>query len=146
MKVWHPFQVRHELLLVSRFAVVGLLATAVHASTAWGLITLAAMPAIPANSIAFLLAFSVSLVGHYVWTFSAPGDPARAMRRFLTVAVSGFGLNTVVLSFLLKADVLSPATAAVLSVFVVPPATFIASRAWAFRVDAGACPLSGKEP
>lgn len=122
-----------ELFTVVRFGLVGLLATAVHVTTVWILLTAVGIAPIPANTLAFLIAFGVSFTGHYAWTFRVPGNPRRAILRFSVIAVFAFVANTLLLAFLIHKGYFSPAFSAMLSVSVVPAISFVASRLWGFK-------------
>ncbi|MFV3413762.1 GtrA family protein [Pseudomonas nitroreducens] len=122
-----------ELLIAARFGVVGICATALHIGVVWSLITHTAMPALLANLIAFLCAFGLSFTGNYIWTFSTPGSPGQAMRRFFLISLSAFLINSTLLAAILASGWLSPRLAAVASAAVVPGITFLASRLWGFQ-------------
>ncbi|QJP06768.1 GtrA family protein [Pseudomonas multiresinivorans] len=122
-----------ELLIAARFGIVGIGATALHISVAWSLITYMATPALLANLIAFLCAFGLSFGGNYLWTFSTPGSPAKAIRRFFVISLSAFLANSALLATILASGWLSPRLAVVASAAVVPGFTFLASRLWGFR-------------
>lgn len=126
-------QVGHELALAGRFGIVGGAATLSHMSIVWLLITVGNTPVLAANLAAFLCAFFVSFAGHYKWTFCAPGNPRRAILRFLLIASAGFAANNGLLIILLGAGWLSPPGAAVVAVGIIPAVTFLASRLWGFR-------------
>jgi putative flippase GtrA len=133
------FQLRRiwrELLTVLRFGIVGVMATTVHIFVVWVLLNHTHLATLIANAFAFLTAFGVSFSGHYFWTFQNPGDPGRAVRRFLLISSGGFAMNTLFLASMLRMGWLSPFASAVVSVAVIPLATFLASRLWGFgRTD-----------
>lgn len=122
-----------ELLLAARFGVVGVAATALHVGVVWTLVTYSTLPALVANLIAFICAFGLSFSGNYIWTFSAPGSPGRAMRRFFLISIAAFTANSTLLITLLSSGWLSPPRAAVASAAIVPCISFIASRLWGFK-------------
>lgn len=122
-----------EAWIAARFGVVGVSATALHLAVAAGLLMLAGAPPLLANTGAFLVAFCLSFSGNYFWTFRAPGNAGRAMRRFLAISGSAFLVNTLVLSALLESGRVAPLIALVLSVAVMPVITYLASRLWGFR-------------
>ncbi|WP_285274606.1 GtrA family protein [Halopseudomonas bauzanensis] len=125
-----------ELLIAARFGVVGAAATTLHIGVVWALLTYSELPALLANLAAFLCAFTLSFAGNYIWTFSAPGSPGRAMRRFFLISMIAFIANSTVLITLLASGRLSPPLAAVASAAIVPGISFIASRLWGFRQEA----------
>jgi putative flippase GtrA len=128
--------VARELLTASRFAIVGLAATAVHVTAVWVILRTTGIPVYLATFCAYLIAFSVSFVGHYFWTFGAPGSPLRSLGRFFLISLAGFGTNLVVLTVLLHSHLFSQSTCAVVAAMAVPVVTYCASRLWGFRKHA----------
>lgn len=126
-------RIRRELLTILRFGSVGVIATVVHILVVWVLLNHTRLPALISNAIAFLTAFGVSFFGHYFWTFQNPGNPGRAIRRFLLISTGGFAMNTLLLAAMLRIGWLSPFASAVVSVAIIPLVTFLASRLWGFR-------------
>lgn len=124
-----------ELVIAARFAAVGVTATTLHIGVVWTLITYSELHELIANLIAFICAFGLSFSGNYIWTFSAPGSPGRAMRRFFLISMIAFLANNTLLLALLASSWLSPSRAAVASAAIVPGISFIASRLWGFRQD-----------
>jgi putative flippase GtrA len=123
-----------EAIIASRFILVGIAATGMHLFVLWLLIFTTTFPTLLANLFAFLAAFGVSFAGHYIWTFSSPGEPYQAVRRFLLISISAFLFNSVLLAGLLSTEWLKPMHAAMLSVAAIPALTFLGSRLWAFGI------------
>jgi len=130
-------EVRVLVAQLSKFASVGVVATAVHA-VVYGFAGKLLEP-ILANFIAFLIAFIFSYVGHFLWTFRAQTEGQEVHKafayqiRFLVVAVSGLVLNSLavwVVTQWLQIDYLY---AVVPMVFVVPLVTFGLAKRWAFK-------------
>jgi putative flippase GtrA len=124
-----------EMLLAGRFALVGVAATVVHMLVVWVLIEKSSLFPLLSNCFAFLTAFGISFTGHYLWTFRAPGNPFRAMRRLFIISSAAFAMNSILLAGILKAEWLPPSTAAVLAAGIVPAITFLASRFWGFSTS-----------
>ena len=122
-----------EILTAGRFGLVGLLATVVHIAIVWVLLALTNITPVLANTLAFMVAFSISFVGNYLWTFRSPGSPRRAILRFFVIAASAFIANTLVLAFLVGKGWFSPVVSAILSASLVPAVSFFASRLWGFE-------------
>jgi putative flippase GtrA len=122
-----------ELLRLSRFAVVGILATSTHVGVVWLLIGHLAVRPLLANLLAFLVAFGVSFIGQYRWTFRSTRDWRSALWRFLVTALLGFAMNNILLVALLEAGLVSQELSAVLAVGVIPLVTYTLSRLWVFR-------------
>lgn len=122
-----------ELATAFRFGLVGLAATGVHVAVAWLLLALTNAHPLAANTLAFLVAFAVSFSGHYYWTFRAPGQPLRAILRFIAIALLGFATNSLVLAALLRSGRISDRAAIAVALVIVPAITFLGSRLWGFR-------------
>ena len=122
-----------ELVVALRFGVIGILATAIHIAVVWLLLSTSGLPTLLANTIAFINACGISFTGNYFWTFGAPGAPRRALCRFLTISISAFFLNSLLLSAILQLQLFSPPLAASGSAAVIPLITFLASRFWGFK-------------
>jgi len=121
-----------ELLVASRFGLVGLAATAVHLAIVTLLIRAGLAPLL-ANLLAFLCAFGVSFCGHYFWTFRSSAGIASAVLRFFLIAVGGFFINSALLAMLLRWTTLENTTCALIAVLIVPVLSFFASRLWGFK-------------
>lgn len=122
-----------EVLQLARFSTVGLAATGVHAGVLVLLIQLLGKDPLVANAGAFACAFCVSFFGHHAWTFASRLSRRRAVWRFLVVQGTAFAVNNVLLVSLLRMHALPNLAAALVSLLVMPLATYLMSRAWAFR-------------
>ena len=116
-----------------RFLVSGGAATATHAGILWASTRLG-LPAVPANTIAFLVAVGVTYVGQRYWVFRvAPTSFAR----FASVVGMGLALQTGGMWALLALGI--PMWWAWLCLTVsVPVFTYLAMRLWAFHDSDGA--------
>lgn len=121
-----------DLAMATRFGLVGLAATGTHMLALHFFCERTALPVLPSNTLAFLLAFGISFTGHYFWTFRAPGAPLRAAARFFVISGISFLFNTLTLLAANASGFFSPFHAALVAVFVIPPTTFIASHLWGF--------------
>lgn len=128
-------KLKTETASAGKFAVVGVLATLTHAAVAAGLLESGALPPLAANLCGYLVAFWVSFGGHYFWSFAhlrQEGTAVKSIVRFLIVSVSGFLLNTAILSLWLKLTPWSELMGLLFSIAIVPALTFMAARLWAF--------------
>lgn len=123
----------HELITASKFAVVGLAATAVHVGVVWLLMGLFSQPPYLANALAFLTAFGFSYLGHCHWSFRAQERQGNSFRRFFLIASSAFLLNNILLTYMLEKAYFSELVSVIIAVFIIPLYTFIGSRFWAFK-------------
>lgn len=120
---------------LARFATVGGVATLVHLAVAW-LAHRAGFSPLQANGAGFAVAFAVSYLGHFHWTFGRPGHHARHLPRFVVLSAMGYALtNLIVWAVTLTAGARFEASLAVI-LLVVPVFTWAAGRFWAFRPDA----------
>jgi putative flippase GtrA len=122
-----------ELFIMGRFTLVGIVATIVHISIAWLLIANAELYPLTANFLAFLCAFMLSFSGHYYWTFRSRANRAQALRRFFVISGTAFLVNNIVLTGLLRTDVIAPVLATICAAFLIPVFTYVLSRLWVFR-------------
>ena len=117
----------------ARFGIVGLIATALHVAVAWTLNHVAGAGPYAANAMAWMIAFVFAYLGHFYWTFGRSGNHRRHQLRFTVVSAAGFGMNNVVIWLVVDQLGLSFDVALVAILVVVPPASWVLSRLWAFR-------------
>lgn len=119
---------------VVRFGLVGAAAAATHFVIAVACVRGAGLDPQVANVVGFLVAFSVSFLGQWRWTFGAHGAPlARALPSYFLVSVSGFLANALAYRWLLTHTRLRYDVALALVLIAVAAMTFLLSRFWAFR-------------
>ena len=126
-------QTKQEVLTLSRFTLVGIIAACVHISIVWALITQISIEALLANLVAFLTAFIISFTGQYLWTFRSNRNWQSALIRFFLISLLAFALNNMALITLLDLGFMSDSLAAILSACVIPIITYLAGRFWAFK-------------
>lgn len=115
-----------------RFGTVGLWATAVYTVAAAVAHGIGASPSL-ANALGYAVATTVSFLGHFYWTFGKSTGHARAFLRFLAVSGGGFLLSAAI-THTFTAWLGAPFWATLAAIVgVVPPATLLAGRYWAFR-------------
>lgn len=116
-----------------KFGIVGMMATGLHLLVGLTMISSGWSP-ILSNAMAFLVAFSVSFIGHLGFSFSDhDADIVTAAWRFGLTALAGFAVNQALLVLLLRHFALRPAAALCLSTASAAALTFLLSRYWAFR-------------
>ena len=123
----------HELGIISRFGVVGIIATTIHLLAVYLILILTKQSPYTANTIAFTLAFAVSFIGNYYWTFKGSGNLRRSIQRFAIISFFAFSLNTLILSAILEKHWFTPAVSGALAALIIPFTSFLGSRLWAFR-------------
>ena len=128
-----------------RFGVVGLVATAVHFLFAVAAVQLFELAPQLANLLGFGVAFCVSFLGQWRWTFArrATTPVARALPLYLMVSIGGFVANALVYEWLLTHTAWRYDVALAVVLVAVAALTFVASRVWVFKARAGGHPKSG---
>lgn len=117
--------------MITRFALVGLTAMAVHWSLAAALIS-ADVSALLANVLGFICALGVSYQGHGRWTFSSTRSWQHSLPRFLVSALGGFALNQSLYALSLLWIPLDPRLLLAMVILVVAGISFLVYRLWAF--------------
>ena len=117
---------------VSKFSIIGAVATVVHIIIAESLIHSTIIAPLRANLFAFSVALFISFVGHYYWSFSCQAHKGRAFLRFFVVALIAMAANNALLSVLLILDWFVIDVSIVVAALVVPILSFILGRTWAF--------------
>ena len=118
-----------EAWRIARFGVVGVAATGTQAA---GSLLAAYLKAHDwqAILIGFVPAFAISYIGHRYFTFGHGSKSS--FFKFLTVALIGLAVAEAVLPFL--RDHFGVYVRVLVSVLVMPFATYLAAKFWAFRV------------
>ncbi len=125
---------RQNFWQVFKFTIVGGLATATHAGLFIFIMEVRFAGALQANFAAFAVAFLVSFLGQYHWTFKNSSDShwTQKMVRFMVVALIGLGLNTAAVYIIVDKFLLPYAYAVLFMTTIVPVTTFIINKKWAF--------------
>jgi len=117
-----------------RFGLVGAAAAATHFAVAVACVRLAQIDPQFANVLGFLVAFAVSFLGQWRWTFAGQAAPiGRALPSFFGVSILGFVTNALSYRWLLTHTTLRYDVALALVLVGVAALTFVLSRFWAFR-------------
>jgi putative flippase GtrA len=122
-----------DLVLAYRFFLIGLLATITHMFFVWWFITKVLLNVYYANFYAFLVAFFVSFLGHYYWTFKERPKIIFALLKMLVVSISAFFLNIIALTFFIEYFLFLEVNAALAAASIVPLLSFVGMRLWIFK-------------
>ena len=123
-----------------KFGAVGGAATLTHVGSFTLGIELFGLQPLVSNLAAFCVAFGVSFIGHFCWTFRDQTVvrerglrlPWAAFFRFAAVAVTGLALNSLAVFLVVSQLDLHYGYACVLMLTAVPFCTFMLSKFWAF--------------
>ena len=116
-----------------RFAVVGAIATTIHAAVFALLVEATPIDPVVATAIAFVVAFAAGFALNRSWTFGSRADPIAQLPRYLVVQLVGLALNAAIMAFAVHVQRWSPYAGLALAIVLVPPVTFALARGWAFR-------------
>ena len=115
---------------LNRFVLIGAIATFVHLFVSRAILLYQAnLPELVVNSLAFVVAFFISFLGHRHFTFKVQGS----MIKFLSVSLLGFLVNNTLLFYIVKAQFLSGWDAILLSTLSIPILTYLLAKLWVFR-------------
>lgn len=115
-----------------RFSLIGALATVLHMAVGVTLIHAGWSPLL-ANVFSFLVAFLVSFMGHYGFSFPGHGMTlSTSLKRFVLVAVCGFMVNETLLAGLVRFSSIPGIWCLIISTSTAAILTFAASRSWVF--------------
>ena len=116
------------------FGLVGGLAALTHWAVAVLCVEQLGLTPLVANVFGWLVAFNVSLFGHYHLTFKHQHAPFKqAAIRFFGVSLLAFSLNELAYAAVLRFTSLPYQLALALVLLGVAVMTFVLSRFWAFR-------------
>ena len=116
-----------------RFAVVGAIATTIHAAVFTLLVETTPLDPVVATVLAFVVAFAAGFALNRTWTFGSRADPVAQLPRYLVVQLAGLALNAAIMAIAVHGQHWSPYVGLGLAIVLVPPVTFALARGWAFR-------------
>lgn len=124
----------NPILELARFALVGGMATLVHAALGYSVVVGFGTNGMLANVIGFGCAWWVSFFGHHMFTFQKRAQPYRAFARFIVHSLGMFLIAFVVsaaakMTFSFIPDSFVP----VIGALVVPVISFLSSKYFVFR-------------
>lgn len=133
MARWGNLNLLVETFVLARFGFIGIFSTLAHLTTIWFVLENTAVPILIANLIAFAVAFSVSFLGHYFYTFKMSARFYRSLCRFLLISTIALFSSTLLLEFLMLSSMFSRSASVLISASIIPMVSFAASRIWGFR-------------
>ncbi len=118
---------------IATFATVGVIATFVHVVVGVGLNRMAGASPLMANLIAFAAATCVTLFSNSRFTFKGHQDGASSFVKGLITVLIGLALNQLIVLAITGYAALPYEVALIAVVIIVPFATFLLFKFWAFR-------------
>lgn len=117
-----------------RFGIVGVAATVIHVAVFTMLVELLRVAPVVASVPAFITAMLASYSVNHRWTFSASGSHGVYLPKYAVVAVLGLALNVLITYLIVNVLGYWYGLALALVVTVVPTATYLLNRNWAFKI------------
>jgi putative flippase GtrA len=124
--------VRAHAFRALRFGLVGVVATATHMVVSISLLKLAEFSPVLANMTAFCVAFSVSLIGHTLFTFRSRLSLAIGVR-FSVVALLSLMVSTLTVWMMSRVPFVSPTIATLSGAFCAPVVSYLFNSLWTYR-------------
>ena len=119
-----------------RFAVVGAVATAMHAAVFTAAIELVHAEPVVATVIAFVVAMMTGFSLNRRWTFAVHDAPAQRLWRYAFAALAGLALNAGIMACVVHLLHASPYFGLAAAIVIVPPVSFTLNHFWVFREPA----------
>ena len=116
-----------------RFGIVGVAATGIHVAVFSLLVELLRVAPVAASVPAFLSAMLASYGVNHRWTFGARGGHRTHLPKYALVAAFGLCLNVLITYIVVNLLGYWYGVALILVVTLVPAATFLLNRNWAFK-------------
>jgi len=116
-----------------RYAIVGVLGTAIHFGVLAALVEFGGVEPVLASAAGFIVTLIVSYVLNHRWTFASPARHRTAFARYTAVSVLGLGLNSLIMYLAVHVFGLWYILAQALVVMVVPAVNYLLNRSWTFK-------------
>lgn len=117
-----------------RFGIVGVASTFIHVAVFSLLVELFSVAPVAASVPAFFTAMLASYGVNHRWTFGVKGSHRVHLPRYAVVALTGLGLNVLTTYVVVNLLGYWYGLALAFVVTVVPVATFLLNRNWAFKI------------
>jgi len=118
-----------------KYALVGIVNTAITLAIIFALIYWCSAPPLVANAIGYLIGFANSFVLSRTWIFRSQAPVSRSVARFVTSAMIAYGLNAAIIHFGMVYAGASKYWIQLAGAVVYTTSLFLLSRAWAFADD-----------
>lgn len=128
-----------------RFGIVGVASTFIHVAVFSLLVELFGVAPVAASVPAFFTAMLASYGVNRRWTFEAQGSHRAHLPRYAVVALTGLGLNVLITYVVVNLLGYWYGLALAFVVTVVPVATFLLNRNWAFKIAPASTKLETRQ-
>ncbi len=120
---------------ILRFGMIGVAATLTHLVSALVLNEVLGVSVIWSNFTAFLIAWPISYMGNFFWTFETSATHLKSMPRFVITSLTGLSVSQLIVWFVAGVMGQGLRIALVPALIIVPALSFLMSRYWVFLDD-----------
>lgn len=121
-----------DLRKISVFGLVGVTSSLIHFVVASAAMYFFESHIFLGNLLGFAVAFVVSYLGHYHWTFRSNANHRAAALRFMATASAGFLVNNMILFILVQSTGRELRIYLIIAIAVAAAAVYVLSNRWAF--------------
>lgn len=121
-----------KIFTLYKFALIGAVASSVHITIFLIFYHRFRFPFLVSNTASFLIAFSVSFLGNYHWTFPKNNEATAALIKFSIVAILTFFVNSSLLWLFFYTLEFQVMWSYLIAIFASTMFSFVLSRSWAF--------------
>ena len=121
-----------EFWCLARFSAVGVLVTIIHIGVAMIGVTVADANPTVSSMIGYAVAFLVSYIGHFRFTFAVPGRYRDYLMKFAVTSLASFVLSTGVVGFATAILKIDYRPVLISLAIVVPVCNYLVNRFWVF--------------
>jgi putative flippase GtrA len=126
-----------EIKKIVKFAIVGLMNSAVSYGTYSALLFFFHVPYLASLLLSWCIGITAGFAGHRYWTFRSRGDRKKEITRFLMINALFCLLNMPLLLFFVELVKLNPYSAQLLTMVILAAISYMANRFWIFRHSSG---------
>jgi putative flippase GtrA len=118
-----------------RFAVVGVIATLIHMGILMVFVEHFKINPVHASIVGFLVAVITSYFLNYRWTFQSSQAHIATLWRYVTVAIIGLTLNTVIMTLAINIFQWWYVSSQIAALSIVPLSNYLLNRYWTFSAQ-----------
>ncbi len=125
-------RIRSEAQVVSRFSLIGIIATLIHMGVSFCLLNITRLSAQEANFFGFLTALGFSYLGHYHFSFKSTRAHGDVIPRFLSTTVLSYLANFLLVAALTTLTSLGDNICLFAGICIMPLVSLTLSRLWVY--------------
>lgn len=130
----HPFDFASTLLSIRwiRFGIMGAIATVTYYLLGIFFVPVLGLPLLAGNTLAFVISFIISYLGHLKWTFRSQAAHMAALPRFAATQGIALVFNSIIVEGCNRASI-PYEISMLIAISAVPVITYLILKFWVFR-------------